>query len=115
MNLSPLFVELFQKHNIKVFHWQDIGDIKASDITILEYAKNHGYIILTHDLDFGAILAASKSKSPSVLQLRTQNILPLEIFDLLLKALHDFEKELARGALISIDRKNARVKILPVD
>lgn len=115
MNLSPQFVALFDERGIETIHWLDIGDKNAPDTDILSYAQQHHYIILTHDLDFGAILAASQDRTPSVLQLRTQDILPSSVIGLLVKALRDFKKELEAGALVSIDQNKARVRILPLD
>ena len=115
MNLSPAFIELFDEKGIDAHHWLEFGDPRTSDADILDFAKKNNFIILTHDLDFGSILAAGKSNAPSVLQLRTQNILPAKVIQLLLKALEDFASELNRGALITIDKNNARARILPIE
>jgi predicted nuclease of predicted toxin-antitoxin system len=40
----------------------------------MAYAKLHGRIVLTHDLDFSAILAATKGDKPSVVQVRAGNV-----------------------------------------
>ena len=66
-----------------------------------------------HDLDFGAILAATKADSPSVLQLRTQDISPRRIGESVVSAFKQFEELLSQGALVSIDQKRARARILP--
>jgi hypothetical protein len=66
-----------------------------------------------HDLDFGAILAATKADSPSVLQLRTQDIFPRRIGESVVSAFKQFEDLLSQGALVSIDQKRARARILP--
>ena len=48
----------------------------------MEYARNHDYIVFTHDLDFGTILAATNTDTPSVIQVRTKDTLPEVIGDL---------------------------------
>jgi predicted nuclease of predicted toxin-antitoxin system len=40
------------------------------------YAAAQGFVVLTHDLDFSAILAATKGNKPSVVQIRARNITP---------------------------------------
>lgn len=37
---------------------------------IIEYASANGLVIFTLDLDFGALLAARKTRPPSVIQIR---------------------------------------------
>ena len=60
MNLSPLWVSYFANAGIDAVHWMTIGDAAAIDRVILTYAKTHGYIVFTNDLDFGALLAMMK-------------------------------------------------------
>ena len=44
----------------------------------MDYASANGLIVFTYDLDFGALLA-SRKYSPSVAQVRTQDVLPADI------------------------------------
>ena len=37
------------------------------------FARVNGYVVLTHDLDFGAILAATHGNKPSVVQIRSEH------------------------------------------
>jgi predicted nuclease of predicted toxin-antitoxin system len=57
-------------------HWASVGPPSAADSRILAYAEANAYVIFTHDLDFGALLAALKTRGPSVLQVRTQDPCP---------------------------------------
>ena len=94
-------------------HWAAIGDFRATDRTIMAWAKEHGYIVFTHDLDFGALLAATRAMGPSVIQVRTQKVLPEDIGETVAKSLRELRGELERGAMVSIDPGRARVRILP--
>lgn len=89
-------------------------DPKATDRTIMKWARERRYIVFTNDLDFGAILAATQAYSPSVIQVRTQDLLPDSIGKLVVQALLKYQEQLEQGALISIDRLNSRVRILPI-
>jgi predicted nuclease of predicted toxin-antitoxin system len=51
----------------------------AADIEIMAYAAKHDYVVLTHDLDFSAILAATQGTKPSVVQIRSDNLSPAAI------------------------------------
>ena len=59
MNLSPQWREILGRNGWESVHWASVGKPAAADETILEYARDNGYVVLTHDLDFSAILAAT--------------------------------------------------------
>ncbi len=59
MNLSPQWVPVLERHGWQAVHWSSVGDPRASDSAILGWAKANGYVVFTHDLDFGAILAST--------------------------------------------------------
>ncbi len=65
MDLSPRWVDRMAEAGITAVHWSTVGQADAPDTRILNYAREHGMIVLTHDLDFGAILAATKQSGPS--------------------------------------------------
>jgi predicted nuclease of predicted toxin-antitoxin system len=115
MNLSPEWVPVLKAQGWEAIHWSRIGNPGAPDKEILTWAKSNGHIVLTHDLDFGAILAATGGKSPSVIQLRVQDINPQYIQNLVIQVMHQFRQYLREGALISIDEKRPRVRILPLN
>ena len=113
MNLPPGWVEFLAEKGFEAVHWSKIGDFGATDEAILEWAKKHEHLVFTHDLDFGALLAATRGEGPSVIQIRTQDTFPESSGDVIAKALSQFENELEKGALLSVDRDKARVRILP--
>jgi predicted nuclease of predicted toxin-antitoxin system len=113
MNLPPRWVQFFTDHGFECIHWSTVGEYTAKDSVIMAYAREHGYIVFTHDLDFGALLAATRGTAPSVIQIRTQDVVPEAIGDLVLKAITLFEKDLQQGALITIDPYRSRVRVLP--
>jgi predicted nuclease of predicted toxin-antitoxin system len=114
MNLSPDWVEALSAEGVEAVHWSKIGPASASDKELMEWAKSNDHIVLTHDLDFGAILAATNAEAPSVIQLRFQDLAPLRARNLVVNVLHDCRRELEQGALISLDKDKARVRILPL-
>lgn len=114
MNLSPDWEAVFAKEGIQCRHWRDVGRPSASDRKIVDWAAENGYLVFTHDLDFGAILAANRLRLPSVIQLRSQDILPSSGAGAVLTAIERFRAELGDGALLSIDPPRARVRMLPL-
>lgn len=80
----------------------------------MEWARTNGYIVFTHDLDFGSLLAATGADTPSVIQVRTQDVLPNSIENLVISALNQFESFLDIGALVTVNQAQSRVRILPI-
>ena len=71
-------------------------------------------MVLTHDLDFGAMLAATQATGPSVAQVRTQDVRPQNLAPLLIPVLQQYESELGAGALLVVDEARSRVRLLPL-
>jgi predicted nuclease of predicted toxin-antitoxin system len=113
MNLPPRWVQFFSDHGFECDHWSNVGEYTAKDSVIMAYAREKGYIVFTHDLDYGALLAATCGTGPSVIQTRTQSVVPEAIGELVLNAITRFEKELQQGAVITIDPHRARARVLP--
>jgi predicted nuclease of predicted toxin-antitoxin system len=86
----------------------------AADRAILELAASERRVVLTFDLDFGAIVALSGRDAPSVITLRTLRHHPLYVEELLARVLPRIEPELARGALVTITDTHVRVRSLPI-
>ncbi len=80
---------------------------------IMLFAQEHDYIICTRDLDFGIMLAASGNGKPSVVQIRSQDVLPLGIGLQVIAALLRTATELEAGALVTVDPMKTRVRVLP--
>jgi predicted nuclease of predicted toxin-antitoxin system len=114
MNLSPVWVQTFEARGIEAAHWSDIGAHDATDAEIMRHAREQGFVVFTLDLDFTAALAHSRAIGPSIVQLRTQDVLPDTTSPLVLRALRQFEDELAIGALVTIDVARSRVRLLPL-
>jgi predicted nuclease of predicted toxin-antitoxin system len=114
MNLSPGWVDCVSQRGIKAVHWLSIGSPTASDAEIMAFAKLHDFVVVTHDLDFGTILAATRFNKPSVVIIRAQNIAPELIGGRVIAALRQAGPELDAGALLVIDPGRARLRILPL-
>lgn len=114
MNLSPGWVNFLTEAGYESAHWSKVGPGNATDAELMAWAAEHGYVVLTADLDFGAILAASKTKRPSIVQIRSDLLAPRAIGHAVVMALQQTRQELLDGALISIDAARARLRILPL-
>ncbi len=114
MNLSPEWVAVLQTAGHDAIHWSNVGNPRATDAEILTWARQEERIVLTHDLHFGTLLALTRETGPSVLQVRTQDVTPSAISEMVAGVLKRFQSELERGALIVVEESRQRVRILPV-
>ncbi|MCL2423730.1 MAG: DUF5615 family PIN-like protein [Micrococcales bacterium] len=114
MNLSPRWVAYLVEAGIDATHWSDIGAHDAADADIMAFARDDGAVVLTHDLDFGAILAATQGERPSVVQIRAQDVSLESIGSHVVTALRQAAQELDDGALLTIDPNRARLTLLPL-
>jgi predicted nuclease of predicted toxin-antitoxin system len=76
MNLSPRWVAFLRDSGWQAIHWSSSGPPDATDSEIMAFAAANDYVVLTHDLDFGAILAVTHGQKPSVVQIRSENVSP---------------------------------------
>jgi predicted nuclease of predicted toxin-antitoxin system len=114
MSLSPEWVGELALHGWSAIHWSVIGNANDPDSTIMDWALANDHVVFTHDLDFGTLLALTHATGPSVIQIRTQAVLPEDIGSIVIAALQQHDSALAAGALVVVDLKRSRVRILPL-
>ena len=91
-----------------------IGELSAPVSKILDYAAGNDFVFFTHDLDFSMLLAARKSRGPSVIQVRTQDILPSASGDVILRTIEASREHLEAGAIVTVDLAHDRIRVLPI-
>ena len=114
MNLSPRWAVELGQQGWEAVHWSTVGDPRASDRTILAWAQRNRYVVFTHDLDFGALLAATGAEGPSVIQVRAQDVTPEHLRKTVVDALRQYGALLEAGALVTVEEARARARILPL-
>jgi predicted nuclease of predicted toxin-antitoxin system len=114
MNLSPRWVATLNEAGFTATHWSVVGAVTATDTDIMAWAAANDCVVLTHDLDFSAILAATHGTKPSVVQIRADSLSPVTIGTLVIAALRQMEGELGLGALLTVDAHRARLNVLPL-
>ena len=114
MNLSPRWIGVHTDAGIEAAHWSILGAKNAPDSEIMAYAKATDSVVLTHDLDFGAMLAATQGEKPSVVQIRAEDVSPDVIGVQVITALRQMAPELEEGALLTIDPNRTRLTVLPL-
>jgi predicted nuclease of predicted toxin-antitoxin system len=114
MNLSPGWVGFLIEAGFEAVHWSAIGTGDARDSEVMRWAAEHDHVVLTSDLDFGAILAATRDRRPSVIQLRSDVPTPGVMGRTILSVVGQVREHLISGALVSVDVGRARLRLLPL-
>ena len=114
MNLSPEWVGVLRERGFAAQHWSEAGDPRAADAEIMQWAREHGAVVFTHDLDFGMLLAHSRAGGPSVIQVRTQDVSPAALGATVLAVLAAQRAAIEAGAIVTIEKDRSRVRILPI-
>ncbi|MCL2378517.1 MAG: DUF5615 family PIN-like protein [Defluviitaleaceae bacterium] len=114
MNLSPMLATLLNHKGIESKHWYYVGIPNAKDAEIMDYARREGYAVLTCDLGFSAMLSATQGRKPSIVQIRNQGMSVKELAELIVSAIFQNADELEKGAILTVDSKQARVRLLPL-
>ena len=114
MNLSPKLVSILANLQVDAKHWYTVGNPTATDAEIMTYATDNNCIVVTYDLDFTALLCATQNQKPSVIQIRKQGMDIDVLADLLSTSVRQWGVELSKGAILTIDAKKLRVRLLPL-
>ena len=114
MNLSPRWVAALEAAGVEARHWSTVGVSSASDEEVLKWVAMNGFVLLTHDLDFGTILAASAAATPSVIQILSEDLRPEVLAERVASTVKRLAEALAEGVIVTIEPARDRVRILPL-
>jgi predicted nuclease of predicted toxin-antitoxin system len=116
MGVSQTVVKSLRDMNYDAKHLREEGLQCLPDPLIIEKAKLEDRIILTFDLDFGDLMAASKAELPSVIIFRLKNTSPQFVFSRLLNILENCSEDLSLtiGAVVIVSDERYRVRHLPI-
>jgi len=114
MGISPRTVEFLRDSGLEAVHLSEEGLFLMEDDAILFKARTEGYVLLTHDLDFGELIAVSGAQLPSVIVFRLRNMRPENVNRHLIKIIEDYQGKLEEGVFISVTEGQARIRSLPL-
>jgi predicted nuclease of predicted toxin-antitoxin system len=114
MGVSKRVVSWLRAQGHDVVHLSDRGLHRLPDQKIFELAGEESRTVLTFDLDFGEIVAMSRSRAISVILFRLNNTRSSFVIDRLESALRDDHVVLEAGAIITVEDARHRVRPLPI-
>ncbi|MBM3152227.1 MAG: hypothetical protein FJZ96_08535 [Chloroflexi bacterium] len=114
MGISPRVVAALRKQEHNAVHLQEQGLGRLPDIKIIVKAKEERRILLTHDLDFGELLAAGGDSLPSVTIFRLKDMRAENVLWHLRNVIAQHSESLAKGAVCSVTERRVRIRPLPI-
>jgi len=114
MGLARRTAYFLRNRGYDAVHLREQNLQRLTDEDVIAKGRLEERVIVTHDLDYGRIVALSRSHLPSVITLRLSNMEPDQVNRYLEYVLSRFADQLAAGALISVSEQGVRVRALPV-
>jgi predicted nuclease of predicted toxin-antitoxin system len=114
VGISPRVVSTLRERGHEAVHLQEQGLGKMPDREILAKARAEGRVLLTHDLDFGELLAASGGELPSVIIFRLKDMRAGNVNFHLFGILEKQSAALEKGVVCSVSERKVRIRALPL-
>ena len=114
MNISPLTVSALQGQGSDIIRVSEVMSRTASDLEILEFARQENRVIVTQDLDFSMLLALGGYNKPSLITLRLSLTDPNIVTQKLIDTIPQVEQILIEGGAVTIEDASVRTRRLPM-
>lgn len=114
MGISPKAVTHLRSRGHNAVHLIEEELYRLSDAAILAKARIEDRIVLTHDLDFGDLMAASGARLPSVVIFRLSDMAAANVNRYLDVITQEHGRALEQGAILSVAERRIRIRSLPI-
>ena len=114
VNVSRRVVVLLREAGLDMRRVSEVLDARAADVDIVAEAARLGAILISHDQDFSAILAASGATKPSLINLHVSYVDASRLADAVAAVLVAVRADLDAGAIVTVDDCGIRVHRLPI-
>lgn len=114
VGITPVLGRLLEAGGHSFRYLPDFYSNKTTDAHIIDIARQNGEVVITHDLDFGTLLAFSGQRLPSVILFRLHHISAELFYRLITTNWKVIEQPLQEGAFVVIEASSVRIRMLPI-
>jgi predicted nuclease of predicted toxin-antitoxin system len=114
MGVDIRVVDWLRTQGHDAVHLRELGMHRASDEAILAKAIAEDRIVVTFDLDFGALAALARERAPGIVLFRLGNARLAAVIARLGSVLTEAADALARPAVILVEDTRLRIRDLPI-
>ena len=114
MPVSAMLLDVLEVYGHEGVHAYQIGKSRATDVELLEIARQEDRVIITADLDFPRLLALSSAAGPGLVLFRGGNYSDIEMCNLLEQVIKQVPAEMLETSVCVVDKKRIRITQLPI-
>ena len=115
MGISPKAAAFLRDLGHEASHLHEQGLHELPDPEIFAKARDEQAVLLTHDLDFADLVAASGARLPSVVIFRLRSMRPENVNRYLEILLEQHGDSLREGAVVSVTERRIRLRPMPLE
>lgn len=114
MPLSPALALWLVQQGHDAVHASQVGFDRASDLTILKYARNEQRVVITADLDYSRLLALAEEEGPGLILFRGGNYSEQETVERLKRVLETIQNKELPNSIVVVEKGRIRRRHLPL-
>ena len=114
MHISPRTVRVLRALGHDVMRVNEVMPATSTDEAIVLKALDDERVVLTQDLRFSAILARGGQRAPSLISLRLLSSRIEFVNAILERVLPLVERDVAAGAIVTVEDSRIRTRRLPI-
>jgi len=111
MNFGTDWVAALSHHGADAVHWTEVGDPRAPDEAIIEWARENRCAIVTQDKGVASRVVRALVTAPSVIQIRNVQAMQAGLPARVAAVAKDHAADLERGAILVLNGRTGRVRV----